>query len=123
MKTTKDQFEGEIWKAIDKEHRIDRMIKRISRVTWGLTFLLLGVYLVYTLQNVQLMMQRYKAGVASYEMVTDSVTPFFITFGTIVLVVAILSTVGVFLRLRTASLLEIQQRLSHLENMFMAEKD
>ena len=99
------------------------MIKRISRVTWGLTFLLLGVYLVYTLQNVQLMMQRYKAGVASYEMVTDSVTPFFITFGTIVLVVAILSTVGVFLRLRTASLLEIQQRLSHLENMFMAEKD
>ena len=123
MKTTKDQFEGEIWKAIDKEHRIDRMIKRISRVTWGRTFLLLGVYLVYTLQNVQLMMQRYKAGVASYEMVTDSVTPFFITFGTIVLVVAILSTVGVFLRLRTASLLEIQQRLSHLENMFMAEKD
>ena len=123
MKTTKDQFEGEIWKAIDKEHRIDRMIKRISRVTWGLTFLLLGAYLVYTIQNLQLMMQRYKAGVASYEMVTDSVTPFFITFGTIVLVVAILSTVGVFLRLRTASLLEIQQRLSHLENMFMAEKD
>jgi hypothetical protein len=39
------------------------------------------------------------------------------------LVVATLSTIGIFLRMRTATLSEIQLRLAALESMLAAEPD
>jgi hypothetical protein len=49
--------------------------------------------------------------------------PGLIVLGLLSVLVATLSTIGVFLRLRTASLMEIQLRLAALEDMLGARPD
>jgi hypothetical protein len=55
--------------------------------------------------------------------VFGSAMPLFIVLGFLSVLIATLSTVGVFLRLRTASLTEIQLRLAALEEMLRSRKD
>ena len=49
--------------------------------------------------------------------------PFVTTIGMLSVLIATLSTVAVFLRLRTSSLAEIQLRLAALEDMLTAQPD
>jgi hypothetical protein len=49
--------------------------------------------------------------------------PLFIVLGLLSVLIATLSTVGIFLRLRTASLAEIQLRLAALEEMLTTRSD
>ncbi len=49
--------------------------------------------------------------------------PFIMVLGVVALLIAVLSTVGIFLRMRTTTLSEIQLRLAALERMLAAKGD
>ncbi|HET8650890.1 MAG TPA: hypothetical protein VFL95_12670 [Gemmatimonadales bacterium] len=61
----------------------------------------------------------HAVGVVSSGPFWAAAIPFLITLGVLSLLVATLSTIGIFLRLRTASLSEIQLRLAALENLLL----
>lgn len=109
--------EDAIWALIEKENKRDRIIKRISKIGWGLTLFVLFSFLVITIIKFIKTYQLYIKGLDHFQSVINTLFPFLIILGTIALIIAILATIGMFLRLRTTNLLEIQQRLTALEAM------
>jgi hypothetical protein len=65
--------------------------------------------------QVNSLMQMAAVGAVQQVVVFQAMMPFIAVVGTLSLIVAVLCTIGVFLRLRTASLTEIQLRLAALE--------
>jgi uncharacterized membrane protein (DUF485 family) len=122
MNQNNENSNAQVWSLIEKEKKRDRVIRRISRVAWGGTLIMLLVFLAFTLYDLSHHVSLYRLGLIPYERVLNTVVPFAIILGSLSLVVAILSTVGVFLRLRTTSLMEVQQRLVNLEQMILESK-
>ncbi len=112
----------QVWSLIDREKKRDRAIRRISRVAWGATLVMLLVFLTFTVIDLSHQVDLYRKGLIPYANVLNSVVPFAVILGSLSLIIAILSTVGVFLRLRTTSLMEVQQRLANLEQMVLDNK-
>ena len=105
------------WAAIDQEKRRERTLRRVSIAAWTVTFLaVLGYGVLVGLQLFH-MVRLVGAGAVTALMAVAAVTPFLITVGVVSLLIAAVSTIGVFLRNRTASLHEIQLRLASLEEM------
>ncbi|HEY2164790.1 MAG TPA: hypothetical protein VGH04_12400, partial [Gemmatimonadaceae bacterium] len=71
-------------------------------------------------QHILMVKKRLELGVVGTLELYDSVLPLVAVVGVLAVLIATLSTVGVFLRLRTASLAEIQLRLANLEEMLRA---
>lgn len=122
MKEINETTNNTVWSMIEKEKKRDLLIKRVSRVAWGLTIAVLSTYLIMTIQEYIQVLALVGEGVVSPTALKQTFIPFLIVFGCLSLIVAILATVGMFLRLRTTSLLEIQQRLANLENMIASER-
>jgi len=103
------------WALIENEKRRDRFIRRVNLAAWTVTFAL--VLLVAILVGVQVFQlnQARLAGRMTWSAVIGSAMPLIDILWKLSLLVAALSTVGIFLRLRTASLTEIQVRLAALE--------
>lgn len=115
-----NQNQGDqVWSLIEREKKRDRMIRRISRIAWGSTLVMLLVFLSFTVIDLSRQIELYSKGVIPYASVLNAVVPFAVILGSLSLIIAILSTVGVFLRLRTTSLMEVQQRLANLEQMIL----
>lgn len=108
---------------IDQEKKKDRTLKSIGNAAWGVTVFVLVIFLLLTVVDFNQAMGQYQNGAIPYENVVVTIVPFLIILGCLSLVVAILMTVGRFMRLRTTNLLEIQQRLANLEEMVTTEKD
>jgi uncharacterized membrane protein (DUF485 family) len=122
MTKMNEKSKDAIWEMIDREKKKDVLIKRVSKIGWIGTVVMLLFFLTITLIDLSRMVGLYGAGVVSRQSVIDTVVPFAIVLGGLCLIIAILSTIGVFLRMRTASLLEIQQRLASLEQMVVAKQ-
>lgn len=110
------------WDAIDRERRLDRWVRWICGVAWGVTLLLTGCYAALVGWEVLEALRRQQVGAATGEAVLAAATPLVIALGVLALLVATLSTVGMFLRFRTAALSEIQLRLATLETMLSASE-
>ena len=95
---------GKVWEAIENERRRDRLIRRVSITAWSITFFFVAILAVLVCMQV-----------------VDAAMPLVIVLGLLSVLVATLSTIGIFLRLRTASLTEIQLRLAALEDMLGAQ--
>jgi hypothetical protein len=108
---------------IEKEKRRDRFIRRVSFTAWTVTFLIAVVFTVLVGAQVAQMAKAARVGAAPWSEVFGTALPLVIVLGFLSLLVATLSTVGIFLRLRTASLAEIQLRLAALEEMLAARGD
>jgi hypothetical protein len=106
-----------VWDLIDAEKRRDRLIRRVSVAAWSVTMAVLLVFAGIIGRQVADTMRRVDVGVAPSGAVWDVLLPFVAVVGAVSLVIAVLATVGVFLRLRTASLNEIQVRLAALEQL------
>ena len=108
---------------IENERRRDRFIRRVSIIAWSVTFAL--VLLVAALVGVQVydMTRLARVGAVQWSTVLGSAMPLIDVLWKLSLLVAGLSTVGIFLRLRTASLAEIQLRLAALEAMLASKPD
>ena len=105
------------WSAIETERRRDRWLRRACVGAWvwtlALALLLVAAFVAPILQ----MFHAARAGDVPWLTVVGSAMPLFGALWTLSLLVASLATVGVFLRLRTASLSEIQLRLAAMEDI------
>jgi hypothetical protein len=111
------------WALIEEEKRRDRLLRRMSAAAWGVTLLVLVGYGILTGLQVWEMFRANLAGMVPFATVVAMATPFIIVLGAVSLLVATMATIGVFLRMRTASLSEIQLRLASLEEMIAAREE
>jgi uncharacterized membrane protein (DUF106 family) len=112
-----------VWAAIEDEKRRDRLLRRVSTVAWTVTFVLVLVLAVLIGVQVSQMMRAVSAGAAPWTAPVWSAMPLIVVLGVLSVLIATLSTIGIFLRLRTASLAEIQMRLASLEAMLASRPD
>jgi len=113
----------DVWTAIDREHGRDRIVRWISVGAWGLTFVILLVFAGITASDIAVVRRQVAAGVATQQTVYEAAMPLIAVVGTLSLLIATLSTVGIFFRMRTSSLVEIQVRLAALERMLADQPD
>ena len=111
------------WALIDAEKRRDRFLRRLSVGAWAVTLLVLVGYGVLTGMQVYEMFRASLVGMVPFATVVGMATPFIIVLGAVCLLVATMATIGVFLRLRTASLNEIQLRLAALEELVVKSQE
>jgi hypothetical protein len=123
MSTDVSAASERVWSVIETEKRRDKLVRKVSVAAWSVTG---GAVLVFggvTAVQVWQIARHAAAGTVPWEIVFRSAIPFVAVIGTLSLLVAVLSTVGIFLRLRTASLSEIQMRLAGLEEMIASHLD
>lgn len=103
------------WEAIDQERRRDRLIKRVSIAAWSVTFVIVLLLVIATAVQVFTTSQFIGGGRLGLMAAFAAAQNTLIMLGALAVLIATLSTVGMFLRLRTTSLHEIQLRLAALE--------
>lgn len=124
MATQSRAGDEQVWAQVEREKQIDRRLRRISITAWTCTLLFTLVFAVLTgLQTARVMVQFTRVPPGEWgttlqtAMMAEAVLPIVIVLMILSTLIATLSTVGIFLRLRTASLHEIQLRLAALEAM------
>jgi hypothetical protein len=121
MMTQDTSASGKVWEAIENEKRRDRLIKRVSITAWTITFVLVAIMTVMVGFQVWQLARGAMVGALPWISVLGAAMPLVITLGLLSVLVAALSTIGIFLRMRTASLAEIQLRLAALEDMIASK--
>ena len=124
MNTSKvpDSADG-TWALIENEKRRDRFIRRVNIAAWVTTFVIVLIVAAMTGASVLQMVKLQNVGAVPWMTVMASAMPLVDVLWKLSLLVATLSTVVIFLRLRTASLTEIQLRLAALEEMLASKSD
>ena len=105
------------WEAIENERRRDRILRRVMVTAWTITVVLVVVLAVMVGTQVVELARGALVGAVPWMSVMGVAMPLVIVLGILSVLVATLSTIGMFLRQRTASLTEIQLRLAALEGM------
>jgi hypothetical protein len=116
-----DPKQGDISTIIEGEKKRDRLVRRVSLIAWivTLTVMLLFAWIVGV--DVAQTIARVRMGAAVTTSVLNALIPLLAVVGTTSLLLALVSTAGIFLRSRTASLADIQLRLATLEAMLSEE--
>ena len=108
------------WAMIDQEKRRERFLRRINAAAWTLTFVVVAVFGVISIwQLIELLHSPMFGGglLPTSSLLFAALYPLLVVLGVLSVLIATLSTIGIFLRLRTASLIEIQLRLAALEEL------
>jgi hypothetical protein len=108
------------WALIDIERRRDRLARRLCVAAWSATFALALLFAAMISVPVIHQVRLARVGALPWMAAVGAAMPLMSVLWTLTLLVAALSTVGVFLRQRSASLAEIQLRLAALEEMLGA---
>ena len=111
------------WDLIESEKRRDRFIRRVNIAAWTLTFVLVLIIAVIVGVQVVGLVKAVMLGAVPWMAVMASAMPLVDVLWKLSVLVAGLSTIGIFLRLRTSSLAEIQLRLETLEQMLASKPD
>lgn len=119
MTSPQSPASAKVWERIDAEKRRDRMIKRVSISAWTVTVVLVLALLGLELASALQMARAAMVGVVPWMTVLGGATPGLIILSVLSVLIATLSTVAMFFRLRTATLDEIQLRLAALEEMIV----
>jgi hypothetical protein len=117
MSNARTSASGSAWDAIEDEKRRDRFIRKVSVVAWSITGLLALLLAILNATQVYALARGAIAGAVPWMSVAGAAMPFVIALGKLAVLIATVSTIGVFVRLRTSSLHEIQLRLAALEEM------
>ena len=123
MSKRRSSAEQEAWALVDREKRIDRLLKKVSIIAWTMTILVVLVFAVFTGAQIVELARAAAADQLAWSVVAGSITPLVTVLGLFSVLVATLTTIMIFLRLRTASLAEIQLRLAALEHMMTSQRD
>jgi len=111
------------WAGIEKEKRRDRFIRRVCVTAWSVTIVVVLIFGVsMALLAVNMMKSGGFSGMGSMLLLSLGMR-FLLVLGILAALIATLSTVGLFLRMRTATLGEIQMRLAALEQMLSSRGD
>ena len=113
----------DVWTRIEQERRRDRFVRSLSVASWTVTIAVAVVFSVMTSMHVAQVAKAVAAGALPAGATLVAAMPLVIGLGILSLLAATLSTVGVFLRLRTASLGEIQLRLAALEQFMLVQTE
>ena len=105
------------WALIDEEKRRDQSLRKIAKTAWIVALTVVVVYGTVTAIQVWEMMQSFLGGMLPMSTAAAMATPFLISLGALSVLVATVTTIGTFMRLRTTSLHEIQLRLAAIEEM------
>jgi uncharacterized BrkB/YihY/UPF0761 family membrane protein len=105
---------------LDQEKRRDRLVRRICVASWAITIFLVLVFAALVVAPLPQMIKAVRVGVLPWSVVMGAAMPLVGALWILSVLVAALSTIGVFLRFRSASLAEIQLRLAALEDMLAA---
>lgn len=113
----------EVRMLISREKRGDRLLRAVAIGAWAVTLGLLLVYGAMVASEVSNLQRMVELGLAQQREVYSATIPLIAAAGTVSLILAALATIGIFLRLRAATLNEIQLRLATLESMIAAGAD
>ena len=113
MTAQRSALEENAWTQIDRERRLDKRLRRLSVIAWTFTLLVMLFLVLLTALEVRIF---WALGMVPWVM-NRTAMPLLIVLVVLGALIATLATVGIFLRLRTASLMEIQLRLAALEQM------
>jgi hypothetical protein len=108
---------------IENEKRRDRFIRWVSIIAWAATFSIVLIVAGMTAASVIEMRKLQLVGAVTWQAVMGAALPLIDVLWKLGLLVASLSTMAIFLRLRTSSLVEIQLRLSALEEMLASRSE
>ena len=114
---------AKVWDAIEIEKRRDRVLRRVTVSAWTVTFVLVLVLAAMVGAQVVQMARGALVGALPWTSVIGVAMPLVVVLGILSVLVAALSKIGMFLRMRTASLAEIQLRLGALEDMLASRGD
>jgi hypothetical protein len=123
MARQESRAKDEAWAFVEREKKIDRFIKRVSIVAWAITLLIVLVFVVLTGMQLMEVARGVREGTLPPGMMLGVAIPLMVVLGCLSVLIATLSTIGIFLRLRTSSLAEIQLRLAALEAMLSSPQD
>ena len=123
MNSERSKAAHDAWQFVEREKRIDRFIWRVSVGAWMVTLLVVLLFAVMTGVQVFEMWQAARQENVPWSVVVAMAIPLFVVLGGLSVLIATLSTVAMFLRLRTSSLAEIQLRLASLEDMLTSQPD
>ncbi|MFG1690587.1 hypothetical protein ACGF5M_00285 [Gemmatimonadota bacterium] len=123
MNASPQEQKDRIFQVIESEKGRDRKLQRIATAAWILVFVALLFTAVGIGFNVWWAAQAFMDNAVGMDVIFREAMPFVWVAGAVSLLVAVLSTLGVFLRFRTASLAEIQLRLAALEEMLMDQAE
>ena len=115
MTPTTSSASEQAWAMVDQEKRRERSLRRINILAWTVTFVVIACFAVISIwQVIELMRSPLFGGlmgdVFPVSAFFGALYPLLIVLGSLPVLIATLSTIGIFLRLRTASLIEIQLR-------------
>jgi hypothetical protein len=106
---------------IEIERRRDRFIRRANIIAWSVSLsLVLLIAIVVAIQASQFLAGALE-GEVPWSVVIGSTVPLIDMLWKMSLLVVTLTTIAIFMRLRTASLAEIQLRLAGLEEIVAAQ--
>ena len=102
---------------VENERRRDRFIRRVNIIAWSISLSLILVIAVLVVLSISQFVGPAVSGDVPWMVLLGSAMPLIDVLWKLSLLVATLSTVALFVRLRTSSLVEIQIRLAALEEM------
>ncbi len=111
---------GKVWEQIEQEKKRDRFLRRVCIGAWVATIAVMVLAtLLTTVPLLSMFSGEQKLSEVPFAILAGALMPVVSMLWPLVLLIAALSTVGVFLRFRSASLAEIQLRLAALEEMLI----
>jgi ABC-type dipeptide/oligopeptide/nickel transport system permease component len=121
MSNTKSNASNSAWDAIESEKKRDRFIRTVCKAAWAVT----GVFAVLFAILVGIQVAQFAKGALDgtvpWMVVAGVAMPFVLSLGMLAVLIATVTTIGIFVRMRTASLHEIQLRLAALEDMLASQ--
>jgi hypothetical protein len=102
---------------VENERRRDRFIRRVNIIAWSVSLSLVVLIAILVALQVSQFLTGAMEGEVPWAVLIGSAMPLVDVLWKLSLLIATLSTVAIFVRLRTSSLAEIQLRLAALEEM------
>ena len=123
MTPSRDTAHDGVWAAVERDRRQDRILRRVGLAAWSVTFIAVLVYASMIVIQILEFRRLVAVGMAAERSVFLAAMPLVGVIGVLGVLIATLATIGMFLRMRTASLQEIQQRLAALEAVLVERAD
>ena len=103
MTPTTSSASDQAWAMIDQEKRRERFLRRVNIAAWILTFLVVVFLAVISIWQVVEMMRSplFGGGLFPTSAFFGALYPLLIVVGGLSVLIATLSTIGIFLRLRS----------------------
>lgn len=119
MNDTSDSTMSRAWTRIEAEQRDDRLFRRLTIVGWSVTGTFVLMLVAFGIVQLRFAMKMAVPGMIPFGAMLPTLVPVVLAIGAFCALAATLATIGLFLRMRTAPLQEIQLRLAALEDMLV----